>query len=139
MDAKKQCQDFESLAKVHPSQRESIHSKMPPVLKQWLKGSSLTFVCCQVYFCPLLHGLLNVSLSPISVVFVVFGPLLASFYFLIMMVERSSFNCSRFMEIRHVIVLSLLHVTWNLFCRFFYIVHADKGLVVRSCRVLNRL
>ena len=89
-------------------------------------------VCWQVCSCPLLHGLLNVSLSPIFAVFVVLGPLLATFYFLIVMVARDSFNCSRFMEIRHIIVLSLLHVTWNLFSRFFYIVHADKGLVVRS-------
>ena len=86
-------------------------------------------------FCPVLHGLLNVSLSPIFGAFVVFGPFLASFYFLIMMAERNSFNCSKLMEIRHIIVQSLLHVIMNLMCRFFYVVHADKGLLVRSFHI----
>ena len=136
-----------------------LHHSYPPQCRYNLQGfsfSNLAFVfsdvqcshhrqslssfflpsqpCCflQVYFCPVLHGLLNISLAPIFGAFLIFGPLLVGFYFFMMMVERNGFTCSRFMEIRHIIVLSLLHVTWNLFCRFFFIVHADKGLVVRA-------
>ena len=44
--------------------------------------------------------------------------------------DRSAFNCARFIEIRLVIYESLKVVFLNVFFRFFYIVHADKGFVV---------
>ena len=43
---------------------------------------------------------------------------------------RTSFNCSRYMEIRIVVLDSLKIVSMNVLFRFFYVVHADKGLVV---------
>ena len=84
----------------------------------------------QVYFCRVLHGLLNVTPLPIFVAAIIFGPFLAGFYFRLMLVERDDFNCSRFMEIRSVILMMYLHVVMNLMCRFFFVVHADRGLVV---------
>ena len=80
---------------------------------------------------PILHSLFNVSLSPMLAAFAIFGPILAAFYFKLMMVERSAWNCSRFMEARTVIHQSLINITLNLLCRFFYILHAEKGLLVR--------
>ena len=79
---------------------------------------------------PILHSLLNVSLSPMLTAFAIFGPILAAFYFKLMMVERNEWNCSRFMEARVLVLQSLLHITMNLLCRFFYILHAEKGLLV---------
>ena len=43
---------------------------------------------------------------------------------------RTSFNCARYMEIRIVVLDSLKIISMNVLFRFFYIVHADKGLVV---------
>ena len=84
----------------------------------------------QVFSRPAFQDLLNVSLTPMFTAFAIFGPLLTFFHFHIVLVEQNSFNCARFMEMRTIIIQSLLHVVMNLLCRFFYIVHADKGLLV---------
>ena len=64
-------------------------------------------------------------------VFMIFGPIQEVFFFRIIMGERSNFNCARYMELRTVILNTLNIVLMDVLFRFFYIVHAEKGLVVR--------
>ena len=63
--------------------------------------------------------------------FAILGPLLIFFHANILLFDRNSFNCGRVIELRTIILQSMQHVWVNLFCRFLYIVHAEKGLLVR--------
>ena len=70
--------------------------------------------------------------------FAILGPLLIFFHANILLFDRNSFNCGRVIELRTIILQSMQHVWVNLFCRFFYIVHAEKGLLVRHENILLR-
>ena len=52
---------------------------------------------------------------------------------------RTSFNCSRYMEIRMLVLDSLKIISMNVLFRFFFILHADKGLVVDPLYILRSL
>jgi hypothetical protein len=80
---------------------------------------------------PVLHSLINLSLGGMLTVFVLLGPALVDFSLRVLLEEdaRSDYNCARFMEVRVVISVSLTIIATNLGVRFFFIVHADKGLV----------
>ena len=54
----------------------------------------------------------------------------STFYFIYFVKARTSFACSHYMEIRMVVLDSLKIISINVLFRFFYVVHADKGLVV---------
>ena len=63
-------------------------------------------------------------------IFSVFGPILVTFHFTIIFEERNDFSCARFMEVRTVVLESLKIVFFDVLFRFFFIVHAEKGLLV---------
>ena len=95
---------------------------------------------------PVLHSLFSISIASMLLVFTLSAPALTSFaaktlievislsmyspYNLFLCKARTSFNCSRYMEIRMLVLDSLKIVTINVLFRFFFIVHADKGFVV---------
>ena len=85
-----------------------------------------------------LRSFLNVTLTPMFAGFAILGPFLIFFHANILLFDRNSFNCGRVIELRTIILQSMQHVWVNLFCRFFYIVHAEKGLLVRHENILLR-
>jgi hypothetical protein len=85
------------------------------------------------------HSLFNLSIGGMLTVFVLLGPVLIVFSLRLLLEQdsRSDYNCARFMEVRSVISDSLMIIATNLCVRFFFIVHADKGLLTvgRLCRI----
>ena len=88
---------------------------------------------------PVIHTLFNISLGYMFFIFTFLGPFLAFFLWRIILEERSSFNCARFMEIRVIILESLKVISMNVLFRFFFVVHAEKGLVVSKSYFDNKL
>ena len=79
---------------------------------------------------PIIRTIFSISLGSMLAIFSVFGPILVTFHFTIIFEERNDFSCARFMEVRTVVLESLKIVFFDVLFRFFFIVHAEKGLLV---------
>ena len=53
--------------------------------------------------------------------------------------ELKRWHCSRFIELKNVVHVSSQIIDKNLFFRFFFIVHADKGFVTQGGAFNSRL
>ena len=90
---------------------------------------------------PSIHTIFNISLATLFGIIAIFGPLLCFFYFEVFeqqyglndakKQERKQ-DCARLIEFRNAIGESLRIISVNLMFRYFFVVHADKGLSVHG-------
>ena len=89
---------------------------------------------------PSIHTIFNVSVACLFGLLGIFGPFVFYFYFEVLehqllsqefLKERSA-DCARLMEFRNVIGESFKIISVNLMFRFFFVVHAEKGLYIKN-------
>ena len=92
----------------------------------------------KIYSRSLIHNIFNVSLACRFLFIGLIGPLLVHFYFLVInnmmygqnidssLIRR---HCAYFIDARNMALVAEQIIGQNLFFRFFYIVHAEKGFV----------
>ena len=89
---------------------------------------------------PSIHTIFNVSVACLFGITAFFGPFVVYFYFDVFEHQFSSFaspseryaSCARLLEFRNVIGESLKIISVNLMFRFFFVVHAEKGLYIQN-------
>ena len=89
---------------------------------------------------PSIHTIFNVSVACLFGLTAVFGPFVINFYFDIFENQvshleqhaKKSADCARLMEFRNVIGESFKIIGVNLMFRFFFVVHAEKGLHMKE-------
>ena len=89
---------------------------------------------------PSIHTIFNVSVACLFGLTAIFGPFVINFYFDIFEHQFSDFeqhaersaDCARLMEFRNVIGESFKIISVNLMFRFFFVVHAEKGLYIKE-------
>ena len=89
---------------------------------------------------PSIRTIFNVSVACLFGITAFFGPFVVYFYFDVFEHQFSSFaspseryaSCARLLEFRNVIGESLKIISVNLMFRFFFVVHAEKGLYIQN-------
>ena len=89
---------------------------------------------------PSIHTIFNVSVACLFGLTAIFGPFVINFSFDIFEHQFSdlerhderSADCARLMEFRNVIGESFKIIGVNLMFRFFFVVHAEKGLYIKE-------
>ena len=104
-----------------------------------LAGFFNLLLCFKIFTRPIIHNIFNISLACLLGFHGIVGPILAYFYFQIMenfqFREEDSemfdqrFVCSRFQELRILILAAQQAIADNIVFRFFVIVYADKGFI----------
>ena len=89
---------------------------------------------------PSIHTIFNVSVACLFGITAFFGPFVVYFYFDVFEHQLSSSaspseqfaSCARLLEFRNVIGESFKIISVNLMFRFFFVVHAEKGLIIKN-------
>ena len=106
-----------------------------------LSSAPNIFIFKKIFSRPPTHNAFNVSLACRFLFLGMIGPLLVLSYFHIHenINQRQALNmdglkkdCANFIDVRNMALLAEQIVGQNLVFRFFYIVHADKGFVVKG-------
>ena len=107
------------------------------ILTSVLVGGPNLLLAYKILIRPHIHTIFNLSLAFLFCIFGIFGPIL--YWCTLDIVSEvidgvfdNKIECSRYLEVNHLLAEALKIITSNIMFRFFYIVYAGRGLVLNG-------